>query len=67
VKGPVPDLSQLTEALNSKAQPQQEVALVVDRSRQDIGKLVRLNQLQRRMNLIQNYIGDWKPVSNRIE
>jgi len=43
-----------------------EVTLVIDRSKRDVGMLIRLYQLQKRMNVIQKFIGDWKSVSTRL-
>lgn len=45
----------------------QEVALVYDRSKRDVGLLIRLYQLQRRITLISNFIGEWKPVSHNFK
>ena len=42
-----------------------EVTLVIDRSKRDVGVLIRLYQLQKRMNVIQKFIGDWKSVSTQ--
>eukprot|EP00347_Sterkiella_histriomuscorum_P022022 403331958 len=41
----------------------QKVALVVDRSKQDIGTLIRLYNLQKRLNFIKHVTGEWKPTN----
>ncbi|CDW72269.1 UNKNOWN [Stylonychia lemnae] len=43
-----------------------QVTLVVDRTKQDIGVLVRLYSLQRRLNFIKYVTGEWKP-SNKYK
>ena len=56
----------LSRLQNSEGSAQEgssrEVTLVVDRSKRDVGLLIRLYQLQKRMNMIQKCVGDWKGV-----
>ena len=42
---------------------QSQVTLVLDTSKKDIGVLIRLNQLQKRLAFIKYVTGEWKPVS----
>lgn len=40
-----------------------KVSLVLNRNKQDIGILIRLYHLQKRMNFIKFVTGEWKPVN----
>ena len=38
------------------------VDLVLDRSKKDIGNLIKLNSLQKRIHFIKHVLGDWRPT-----
>ena len=42
-------------------QTEQEMSLVVDNSKKEIGSLLKLNSLQKRLKSIEHIIGGWKP------
>jgi hypothetical protein len=39
-----------------------EVTLVVDRTKQTMATLIKLNSLQKRVNFINHFVGEWKPT-----
>ena len=59
------DLQSLLAKLKkpTEADQEQKVDLVVDRSQKDIGKLIKLNSLQKRVHFIKHVLGGWKPSS----
>jgi len=39
-----------------------KIDLVVDRSKRDMGNLMKLNSLQKRVMFVKHVLGDWKPT-----
>ncbi len=63
------DLSDLLNKLTKNQQPtaaSNHLSLVYDRSKKDIGLLLRLYALQTRLTTINTFLGSWKPVTNII-
>ena len=45
--------------------PQLQVNIMYNKSQKDIGALIKLNNLQKRLELIRYLIGDWKPTTKK--
>jgi hypothetical protein len=45
--------------------PQVQVNIMYDKSQKDIGVLIKLNHLMKRLELIHYLIGDWKPTPKK--
>ena len=55
-------LLKLNQASSDQQTSEREVSVVIDRSKKDIGILIRLYQLQKRLSIIYSFVGQWKPV-----
>lgn len=63
VAGSKPDTLDLQKLIKPAAKEETDtLSLVVDTSKADIGKLIKLNSLQKRVSFIQHVLGDWKPT-----
>ena len=45
--------------------PQVNINIMFDKSQKDIGVLIKLNNLMKRLHLIQHLVGDWKPNNKK--
>lgn len=70
-----PESTKLEEIISRLGQPKNEggLELVVDHSKKDIGTLIKLHSLQKRVHFINHVLGGWKPtpryqtLTNQIE
>ena len=45
--------------------PQVQINIMYDKSQKDIGILIRLNNLMKRIELVKYLTGDWKPTTKK--
>lgn len=56
------NLDQILQRLNKSSQ-QETIGIVVDHSKKDVGTLIKLHSLQKRVNFINHVLGGWKPTA----
>ena len=50
------------QARQEESKDEVTVDLVLDRSKKDVGNLIKLNSLQKRVHFIKHVLGEWRPT-----
>jgi hypothetical protein len=56
------DIQAIIDKINLSNPESNQLQIVVDRSKQEVGKLIRLNSLHKRVLFIQHVLGNWQPT-----